>query len=433
MSMILLGFVEQLLEGLCGILPICWFFPDKRRRESGWQLLQGMIFLCIVVLNTWNSLYGFISTLAVIIIIVMYTIWIKWSFQVPVWIALSWEIFYCCSRLLLKTMILLFYAYINHCSVLYVNKKVSFSMLVLDMCFLILLCGGSYYIYRNKKFSCLLEKLIKNKQAILIITGIIEYFLVLFLFNIGQYNVGILETITGTICIFCIVILFWIQLLSTQYQIITSEKAIISIQKSRMEQQFLFLKKQYEDSRKKLHDQKYESQRLLNFLSKGDIDGARSFTENLLDQVIDLQKQITYTGQTEIDVLLSVSRQQCMEKNIDFQVNCNVLYEIPIKMSDMYILMGNLLDNAMEAAEKCSEHSRYIMLTLKLVNEMLLLKISNSYLIEPVQKADGSFRSSKSGYEHGWGLESVRDIVKENEGTMDIKFAKNKFDITILM
>lgn len=433
MIVTLLGFVEQFLEGICGILFICRLFPDKRRRGLGWQLLQGMIFLCIIVINTWNLWDCFISTIAIIMTAFMYAMYIGFVFQISMRFTFAWEIFYCCSRLLLKTMILLFYACINHRSIMYVNREVFFSMLVLDICFLILLCGGSYYIYRNKNFSCLLEKLIKDKQAILIITGVIEYILVLFLFNIGQYNVGILETITGSICIFCIVILFWIQLLSTQYQIITSEKAIISIQKSRTEQQFLFLKKQYEDSRKKLHSQKYESQHLLNLLEKGDIDGARSFTENMLYQVIDLQKQITYTGQVEIDILLSISRQQCMEKKIDFQVNCNVLYEIPMKISDMYILIGNLLDNAMEAAEKCSEHNRYVMLTLKLVNEMLLLKISNSYLIEPVQNVDGSFRSSKSGYEHGWGLESVRDIVKENGGAIDIEFSKYRFDVSILI
>lgn len=70
---------------------------------------------------------------------------------------------------------------------------------------------------------------------------------------------------------------------------------------------------------------------------------------------------------------------------------------------------------------------------VKSANEMLLLEISNSCKNEPVQKADGRFQSMKDGPEHGWGIESVRDIVKQHKGSMDITFSDSRFKVTILI
>ena len=77
---------------------------------------------------------------------------------------------------------------------------------------------------------------------------------------------------------------------------------------------------------------------------------------------------------------------------------------------DLYILLGNTLDNAIEACESLPEEERYIHLRFGTFHEILFLQIKNPYAEDYPQRSKGK--------NHGYGLQNVQRCVNKYEGHM---------------
>ena len=58
--------------------------------------------------------------------------------------------------------------------------------------------------------------------------------------------------------------------------------------------------------------------------------------------------------------------------NIEFSLDAKVS-EIPMEDADFIVALGNLLDNAIEAAEQCQKENRKIWMSIQNINEMFLM------------------------------------------------------------
>ena len=98
----------------------------------------------------------------------------------------------------------------------------------------------------------------------------------------------------------------------------------------------------------------------------------------------------------------------------------------------MSVILGNAIDNAIEAAEKTEE--KYICLLLQYTKGRLLIQISNPYTGELKMGASGEYLTGKTEKEyHGFGLKNIRDTVEKYGGVMDINAKDRKFTLTILL
>ena len=79
--------------------------------------------------------------------------------------------------------------------------------------------------------------------------------------------------------------------------------------------------------------------------------------------------------------------------------------------------MGNLLDNAIEAARQVSDPSgRTVALTIRRIHQMLVIKVENSFAAAPVQEG-GELKTTKTeGGLHGWGLKSAQTAAEKYDG-----------------
>lgn len=108
----------------------------------------------------------------------------------------------------------------------------------------------------------------------------------------------------------------------------------------------------------------------------------------------------------------------------------------PISDIEICTLLGNLLENAVDACQRLPENAeRFIRLHSLETDHMLFLRIENSY--DGVLHTDsqtGSFLSRKNeGFRHGMGLESVRETVEECGGTLDIYPREHIFCVGITL
>lgn len=201
-------------------------------------------------------------------------------------------------------------------------------------------------------------------------------------------------------------------------------------EEERVEAEYHKIRKEYERKSRELHDMRHRLQPLETYLTQRQGDKALSYMRELLGEVSDLQKGIHgWTGNLLVDSLLDGKQAQAQKAGIDFQVNVSVINTF-LDDKDISVLLGNLLDNAVEAAECASE--KYVSVEIFPKGTMLLIRLKNSFGRPPVEKA-GKFISTKQDKRsHGWGLESVRAIVAKYKGELIIDYNDSYFEVTVI-
>lgn len=102
--------------------------------------------------------------------------------------------------------------------------------------------------------------------------------------------------------------------------------------------------------------------------------------------------------------------------NIPFHCICSIQRQLNVSDSDLCIVLGNALENAIEACEKLSNsNARCISVEVRNTNGQLLIKVENSY--NGCLKMKGnSFLSTKSGEFHGIGIQNIKKVVESYNG-----------------
>lgn len=142
----------------------------------------------------------------------------------------------------------------------------------------------------------------------------------------------------------------------------------------------------------------------------------------VLEEVERLEARLGNTvdvGNPLVSILLNEYREAAEAKGIDFDFDVSVPGELEVSASDLYILMGNTLDNAFDACCRLPEKERYIRLQLRLIRGMLFYCVKNPC---------AAMQTVKEGKNHGYGLKSVETCVKKYKGNMRISCCEGYFE-----
>lgn len=155
-----------------------------------------------------------------------------------------------------------------------------------------------------------------------------------------------------------------------------------------------------------------------------DINAVNQYIDKLYPTI----EKFSYTGISKnkmLDLIISKYATLCESKKIKFDVDVKTSNLSYIDDVDLSTLMNNLLDNAVEAAEKSS--NSFIQLTVFAKNNMydgLLMK--NSCFVSP-ETDNGELKTKKSNKKyHGLGIKSINKIVKKYNAVYDWKYDKQK-------
>ena len=106
--------------------------------------------------------------------------------------------------------------------------------------------------------------------------------------------------------------------------------------------------------------------------------------------------------------------------------------EISIENDDLVVVMGNLLDNAIEAIEKIKEN-KYIKISVKYDRQCLIVRVINSFDSQ-INMEKGKIQTRKENSEfHGIGLESVENVVAKYRGNIKIEYKKEIFSVGVVL
>ena len=144
-------------------------------------------------------------------------------------------------------------------------------------------------------------------------------------------------------------------------------------------------------------------------------------------------KVVSNTGNPCIDNILNYKAVIAEKKGIRLETELTVACDMTLNALDIYSLLGNLLDNAIEAAEKLSEEMRVIKVKMKADSSNMLTVIENPYKGR-LRKENGGYVSTKADSKnHGIGLKIVEDITSKYQGEVQICDTEQRFVVKVLL
>jgi sensor histidine kinase regulating citrate/malate metabolism len=139
------------------------------------------------------------------------------------------------------------------------------------------------------------------------------------------------------------------------------------------------------------------------------------------------------TGNVMIDAILNSKISLIKSKSIAVNAKAVVPPHLPISEIDLCVIIGNLLDNAMEACEKQSVgEERFIRIFIGVMKSQLYITVSNSVGGE-VHKSGKAYLSTKNSDSHGFGLMRIDNIVNKYGGYLNRQNEDRVFATEVLL
>lgn len=194
------------------------------------------------------------------------------------------------------------------------------------------------------------------------------------------------------------------------------------------------LQKHYNDIRKIKHDIKNHIICLKSLADSNNLNEMKSYLSKL-DNVVETSNFKIKTGHPISDCIINEKFNIATSKHIDFNCNFLIPKNISIDSLDLCIILGNSLDNAIEACDKITNLNIHKEINLKsYMKELyLLIEIRNS-IQEPIKYVNNKIQTTKPNkLIHGIGLSSIKQIAEKYNGFVDIIQEKNFFNLSIML
>lgn len=196
-----------------------------------------------------------------------------------------------------------------------------------------------------------------------------------------------------------------------------------------MEEELLHQEKYYQDviahqreSRSLWHDMKKYMMAMEALVAEDQKSEANAQLLALKEKLGNLEQMI-HTGNPIVDGILNYGMEKAHNANIPIHFDLWVAPSLAISPLDLYIILGNTLDNAVEAccAIPASDFPS-IHCILRQKNHILFYEITNPIPASPIRK---------TGEIHGYGLENVKECVRRNGGLFSVHTENATFRVTV--
>lgn len=187
---------------------------------------------------------------------------------------------------------------------------------------------------------------------------------------------------------------------------------LVEYQTEQSEKQLNEVRSIHKEMRGYKHDFHHHLQTLKGQLEAGEVDRALAYIEQLDNQLMNVDTLLK-TGNVSLDAILSAKIAQAKAENIAVTVKANVPDQLTISDLELSIIIGNLLDNAIEACRTVTGE-RFIRIFISMKGTMLYFSMLNAAGAKK-KKTGSLFATHKDGV-HGFGLRRAEAILEEHGG-----------------
>lgn len=221
------------------------------------------------------------------------------------------------------------------------------------------------------------------------------------------------------------IIIFHLYAKLGEYMVIEREKIIFT-------QQINSISRSTEEQKKIMQDFHEAKHNLVNELiglkDSFENDDRKTIIDNFSKTInrISTGAEISNSGNKTVDALINFKYAMSKELDIKFKLKLFIPDFLPIDQSDLGCVIGNALDNAIEATVKCELDKRIIDIGMSVRKEALVIVMKN-----PCQTIKASKDKMQSG--QGYGLKSIDKIANKYHGSVLTTFDNGTFKITVIM
>ena len=171
----------------------------------------------------------------------------------------------------------------------------------------------------------------------------------------------------------------------------------------------------YKEMRGWKHDYHNHIQLMKAYLELEKYEEMDSYLNDLDRDLTDIDR-VLKTGNVMVDAILNSKLSLAMSQDININAKATVPEKLQVADIDLCITIGNLMDNAMEAAMEIEDpKDRFIRVYIREMKGQLYISITNSMKGE-AKKSGLEYISTKIGENHGFGLKRVDSIVNKYDG-----------------
>lgn len=206
---------------------------------------------------------------------------------------------------------------------------------------------------------------------------------------------------------------------------------------ARIQHQFEINNEQYKRIRDNIelssrlrHDFHHHAIVLQGFLAANELGKA----EEYLGQFTKMLEESAVASLCEnpvVDAVASYYRTLANGREIVFTAHIKLPNEVAVQDSDLSVLLGNLLENAIAAADRASKEQRYVQLNILCSGKMLAITVDNGF-DGGIKPEGGGYRSTKANHS-GIGLKSIESVAEKYGGGVEFTHEPQVFHASVML
>ena len=319
---------------------------------------------------------------------------------------------------------------------LYVGTRVL--DIVLCIAFIAVAIGliNKAYIYKKDEMS-VKEMVMLIIPSLVGVTGygILQYYLMIYERDTGKNLIdtygfygalSFLHYLISIVAILVVIVMFqnWKEMQEEQ-----RGQELVLNQISDMKKHIEEVEKLYRDIRSMRHDMGNHIQTLEHLVAHNNMDDATEYLEHLKNEWDEVSPEIK-TGSPVIDVILMEKLREAKERQIRFLSDFHYPHNTKLNAFDLSVIMNNALNNCME---NVSGDDPYISISSFRKNSIFMITIKNSFGGQ-LNFGDSDLpETTKSGMEHGMGLNNIRRVARMYMGDISLEQGNEEVILSIMM
>ena len=178
------------------------------------------------------------------------------------------------------------------------------------------------------------------------------------------------------------------------------------------------------------HDMSHHIQELRRLTIRNEEEETMRYLDKMETSMTN-EKEYVYSGNREIDGILNYMLEKANDALQKVEIEIRNLQNLDEYSFELAVILGNLLDNAIEAAAKTKE--KFLRFQMEAEKGVLYIQVANRYCGELLKKEGRLLSTKTDSVKHGFGLKNVKDIVEKNHGMIDIRYDDEMFVVDVVL
>jgi len=279
-----------------------------------------------------------------------------------------------------------------------------------------------------------------NQSQIIFIVGLVIFFLAV-LADFGllpeaefmpKYHFTGVAMLVFALCeasaIFIIAMREREEMIETRHRL-SADVAVLENLSQRKNEYYLSIQTQIEETKRAEHDLRQHLLTIQSYAAEGENESLAEYLSNYMESLPEYTK-INFCENFAVNSILQYYFNIAKKENIQVDARLHVPKNTNISDTDLCIIFGNCVENAIEACRKLHA-GKFIKIRSVITGNLFTIAIANSF--DGIINKDGDKFMSRKHKGEGIGISSVKAVVKKYGESVRFESTENEFRITIIL